>query len=73
MISRDQLARLAELYDRYQNSLRPLAPERAEAGRAFKQLLADLHSTHAADLPFDRFRQETVEHCREYLRKNKAP
>ena len=32
MISREQVARL-ELYDQYQNSLRPLAPERAGCRR----------------------------------------
>ena len=73
MISREQLAALAELYDRYQNSLRPLVPERAEAGRAFKELLDRLYSAHAPDIPFDDFRRETVAHCREYLRNNKAP
>jgi len=73
MISREQLARLAELYDRYQNSLRPLASERREAGRAFKELLANLHSAHAADIPFDSFRRQTIERCRDYLRRNKAP
>ena len=73
MISREQLARLAELYDQYQHPLMPLAPSRLEAGRVFKELLADMHSAHAADVPFDHFRRETVERCREYLRKNKAP
>jgi len=71
MISRDLLARLAELYDQYQNSLRPLARERIQAGRAFHELLATLHATHAADISFDEFRRETVLRCREYLRKNK--
>ena len=73
MISREQLARLAELYDQYQNSLRPLAPARTEAGHAFKELLASLHAAHAADVPFDQFRRESINRCREYLRKNKAP
>ena len=72
MISREQLTQLAELYDKYQNSLRPLTLERAEAGRAFKEMLANLHSTHAADIPFDHFRRDTVQRCRDYLRKNKA-
>ena len=72
MISREQLSRLAELYDQYQNSLRPLAPERAAAGRAFKEMLSSIHAAHAADVPFDHFRRETIERCREYLRKNKA-
>lgn len=72
MISREQLARLAELYDQYQNSLRPLAPERAAAGCAFKEMLSALHATHASDIAFDRFRKETIGRCREYLRKNRA-
>jgi hypothetical protein len=71
VISREQLARLAELYDQYQNSLRPLAAERLEAGRVFKKLLAQVHGSHAADIPFETFRKETVARCREYLRKNK--
>ncbi len=73
MISREQLARRAQLYDQYQHPLMPLAPSRLEAGRAFKESLTSLHATHAADVPFDHFRRETVERCREHLRKNKAP
>ncbi len=73
MISREQWAQLAELYDRYQNSLRPLAVERAEAGRAFREMLSRLHAVHAADIPFDYFRRDTVQRCRDYLRKNTAP
>jgi hypothetical protein len=71
MISREQLAQLAELYDKYQNSLLPLSPERREAQRAFKELIGSLHSTHAADIPFDHFRREMTTRCREFLRKNK--
>jgi hypothetical protein len=71
MISREQLAQLAEIYDRYQHSLNPLSARRAEAGRQFKDQLATLHATHAPDIPFDHFRRETIERCREYLRKNK--
>ena len=71
MIPREQLARLAELYDQYQHSLKPLSVERAAAGSAFKELLATLHATHAADLGFDTFRRSAIERCREYLRTNK--
>jgi len=71
MISKAQLAQLAEIYSQYQYSLKPLSPQRAAAGRAFKDLLTQLHATHAADVPFDTFRRETVERCRAYLRKNK--
>lgn len=73
MISPDQLAKLAELYDQYQNSLCPLDPERASAGIAFKEYLGILHSTHAADIAFDSFRREAILCCRDFLRKNKAP
>lgn len=71
MIPVKQLARLAELYDQYQHSLKPLSAERAAAGRSFKQLLTTLHAAHAADLEFDAFRRFAIEQCREYLRKNK--
>ena len=73
MIAREPLAQLAELYDQYQNSLHPLSAERAEAARLFKERLASLHATHAADISFDQFRREIVQRCREFLRKNKAP
>jgi hypothetical protein len=39
MISLDQLARLAELYDRYQNCLLPLSQKRIDAGREFNEML----------------------------------
>lgn len=73
MIPKEQLALLAEFYSQYQHSLKPLSPERAAAGRAFKELFAQLHSTHAPDVPVDTFRRGTVERCRDYLRSNKAP
>ena len=72
MIAREQLAQVAELYDRYQNSLDPHSPDRAEAGRLFKERLATLHATHAADIPFDQFRREIILRCRDFLRKSKA-
>jgi hypothetical protein len=71
MIPRELLAKLAELYDQYQHSLKPLSAERAAAGRAFRELLATLHATHAADVEFDTFRRSAVERCREYLHNNK--
>src|SRR5947209_2371867 len=36
----ERLAELAEFYDQFQHSLQPLSPERAKAGRAFKELLS---------------------------------
>jgi hypothetical protein len=42
MIPIEQLARLAELYDQYQYSLKPLSAERAAAAKAFKELLAPI-------------------------------
>jgi hypothetical protein len=71
MIPIEQLAHLAELYDQYHYSLKPLSAERAAAAKAFKELLAQLHTTRSPDVPFDAFRREAVERCRDYLRKNK--
>jgi hypothetical protein len=70
MISREQLAKLADLYDQYQNSLLPLSQSRIESGKRFKEMLETLYATHAPDLPFDNFRRAAIEQCREYLRKN---
>jgi hypothetical protein len=63
MIPKEQLAKLAELYDLYQHSLKPLSPQRAVAGRAFRELLLTLHATHAADIAFDTFRRSIIERC----------
>lgn len=70
MIPHESLAKLAELFDRYNNSLDPLSSDCAAAKVEFCELLDQLYSTHAADTNPAAFRYEAVKLCREYLRKN---
>jgi|SRR6266568_3338794 len=46
-----------------------LAPTRLEAGRAFQELLAHLHSAHAADVPLDQFRCEIEKRSAQLINK----
>ena len=71
MIPVEQIARLAELYDRYNNAFDPASQDCRQAGKDFKSILSTLHATHAAEIDFNEFRLEVVRICREYLRKNK--
>lgn len=71
MIPVGQIARLAELYDRYNNALDPLSEDCKEAKRRFDELADSLHTTRAADVDFLDFRYQLVSQCREYLRKNR--
>lgn len=70
MISGEQTARLAELYDRYNNALDPFSAPSRQAKRDFDELVGLLHSAHVADVDFLDFRYELVRRCREYFRKN---
>jgi hypothetical protein len=71
MIPVEQIAALAELYDRYENALDPLSPECGQAKRHFDEVTATLHTAHGPDVRFSDFRFELVRQCREYLRKNR--
>lgn len=71
MIRVEQIARLAELFDRYNNALDPLSEDARQAKGNFDGLTESLHSTHAPDLQFANFRYELVRDRREYLRKNR--
>ena len=70
MIPVEQIARLAELYDRYNNALDPFSTDANEAKREFHELASTLHVSHAPDVNFVAFRFELVRHCREYLLRN---
>ena len=70
MIPVEQIARLAELFDRYNNALDPLSEDCLQARRQFDELTNNLHAARAAELKFPDFRYEVVRLCREYLRKN---
>ncbi|MBI4327341.1 MAG: hypothetical protein HY674_19070 [Chloroflexi bacterium] len=70
MIAVEQVARLAGLYDRYNNALDPLSEDAVQARRQFDDRVSNLHSAHAPDVNFFDFRYEVVRRCREYLQKN---
>jgi hypothetical protein len=70
MIPVEQIAQLAELYDRYNNALDPFSESCREAKRCFDELVGNLHFAHAPDANFHDFRYELIQRCREYLRKN---
>lgn len=73
MIPVEQIARIAELFDDYNNALDPLSESCQAAKRQFDESCSRLHTTHAADLKFLDFRYELVRQCRDYLRKNPVP
>jgi hypothetical protein len=72
MIPVEQIARLAELYDRFNNALDPFSEECRRAKDELEASISNLHSAHASDVSFSEFRCELIRHCREYLRKNKS-
>jgi len=72
MIPVEQIARLAALYDRYNNALDPLSADCRQAKQQFDELTDTLHATHASDVNFLEFRCELVHQCRDYLRRNRA-
>jgi hypothetical protein len=71
MIPVEQIARLAEIFDRYNNALDPFALDCLSAKREFDEFSGQLHAVHAPEVKFPDFRYELVRHCRDYLRKNR--
>jgi hypothetical protein len=70
MIPVEHIARLAELYDQYNNALDPFSERCLKAKREFEELCGRLQSARAPDIATAEFRYELVRQCREYLRKN---
>ena len=71
MIPVEQIARLAEYYDRYNNALDPFSNDCLLAKRQFHEFASSLHSSHAPDINFVDFRLELIRHCREYLHRGR--
>jgi hypothetical protein len=69
MIPREELARLAALYDRFANHLDPLT----EDWKRRKQCLSDVHGRLAPDTAFDEFRREAQRACFRWLRAQDKP
>jgi hypothetical protein len=70
MIHPDEVAQLAELYDRFANAIDRLSPDRLLARRQFLARLEMLYEREGAGVAFEVFRLELVKRCKEYLRKN---
>lgn len=70
MIEAGDIARLAELYDRYANAFERLSRDRLQARRAFWGRLETLHQQEGGGVDFEAFRFEMVKRCKEYLRRN---
>ena len=70
MIERDDVASLAELYDRYANAIDRNSPDRLQARRQFFARLESLHQREGEQVDYDVFRFEMVKKCKEFLRKN---
>ena len=71
MILVEQIARLAELYDRFNNALDPFSEECRRAKAELETSISHLRSAHASDVSYSEFRYELIRNCRDYLRKNK--
>lgn len=71
MISIEEIAQLAQLFDRYNNALDPLSEDCLLAKHHFDELVGRLHAAQAPDIQFSGFRYELVRQCRDYLRKNR--
>jgi len=70
VIDAGDIAKLAELYDRYANAFERLSPDRLRARRLFFARLETLYQQEGAAVDFESFRFELVKRCKEYLTKN---
>ncbi len=70
MIEVDEIARLAELYDRYANAIDRKSPDRAIARRQFLLRLEMLYHQEAPGISYEAFRFELANRCKQYLKRN---
>lgn len=69
-ISKEVIAELAELSDRYNNAFDPTSVDAVQAEDQFNARLYSLHAIHGADVDFRSFRYELIAQCRKYLANN---
>jgi len=68
-ISREQIASLAQLYDKFAHALDPFTAERDQAERVFHQEIANRYDRLALPKPdFHVFQKAVILRCRRYLR-----
>ncbi len=70
MISPEEIAALAQFYDRYANAFERTSPDRLLARRQFYARLEMLYEREGRVVTYDIFRFEMVKHCKEFLRRN---
>lgn len=70
MIPAEEIAKLAELYDRFAHALDPFSEERDRAEAAFFQMLEELRTSHAPRSEVREFRREALRQCKLFLKKN---
>lgn len=70
MIPADQIAELAQLYDRFAHALDPFSEDRNKAEDAFYLKLEHLRCLHAPRVDVREFKREAVRQCKLFLRKN---
>ena len=70
MISPDEIAALAQFYDRYANAFERTSPDRLLARRQFYARLEALYEREGQNVTYDIFRLEMVKHCKAYLKSN---
>jgi hypothetical protein len=70
MIPAEEIAKLAELYDRFAHALDPFSEDRDKAEDAFYLKLDDLRCRFAPRADLREFRREAVRQCKMFLHKN---
>lgn len=60
MIPVEQIARLADLYDRFNNAFDPFSDECHQAKAELEASISNLHSAHAPDVNHGEFRYELI-------------
>jgi len=70
MISPEEIAALAQFYDRYANAIERTAPDRSLARRQFYARLEAIYEREGRNVTYDVFRFEMVKYCKDYLKKN---
>ncbi len=70
-VSDEQIASLAELYDRFAHALDPFSAEANEAEKVFLQNVADWYDSITLPKPsLHEFRKAVIVRCKRYLAKN---
>ena len=70
IIPKEEIAALANLYDRFAHALDPFSEDRDKAEDSFYTRLEYLRCTHASQMNAREFTREAVRQCKLFLKKN---